>query len=374
MTKAKLLICPYCGDTQPQRERCRACGGLFEPLSRLATHNAMGPWFIRDPARPFQPGCSYDTMVQLVERGRVTQYTIIRGPTTRQFWTIARRVPGVAHLFGVCHECGSKADVHDHQCPACSVVFGASLERNELGLPEIRTLPWTPAPPNGHTKETANVSQREDDAEELKGRISAFATNGQLLGLTPPDGPEFRLPALGLGDPDGNGPPADTESSDPPNADSAPARAGSRGAGPPDALERSLRRRVESQQRTIRALGILAVGLVVAALVLLIEGRIARTESPTAPTPMQSTAAATEADVLSPQQIELAIAKALALAADADDEQWPLEQRIADLESAMETLARVRRAAGAVPPAGLDENIDMLRLQRDRLRLREFFP
>src|SRR5690606_26108798 len=115
---------------------------LFEPLSRQATHNSMGPWFVRDPQRPFQPGCSYETLVRLVQRGKVSRLTIVRGPTTRQFWTIAKRVQGIAHLLGFCHECGASVDPGDHGCHACGVTFGAFLDRNYLGLPEYRPLPW----------------------------------------------------------------------------------------------------------------------------------------------------------------------------------------------------------------------------------------
>ena len=83
MPDTKVIICPYCGETQHAGERCRACGGFFEPLSRQATQNEMGPWYIRDPRRSFQPGCSYETVAKLVERGQVTRYTVIRGPSTR---------------------------------------------------------------------------------------------------------------------------------------------------------------------------------------------------------------------------------------------------------------------------------------------------
>src|SRR5580765_972695 len=142
MTKTKVLICPYCGDTQSAGDRCRSCGGLFEPLSRQASHNAMGPWFIRDENRPFQPGCSYETLIRLIERGQVTKYAIIRSPTTKQFWTVAKRVPGIAHLLGYCHNCDASVDPGDHGCHACGVPFGAYLDRNYLGLPEVRPLPW----------------------------------------------------------------------------------------------------------------------------------------------------------------------------------------------------------------------------------------
>jgi hypothetical protein len=115
---------------------------MFEPLSRQATHNEMGPWYIRSELRPFQPGCSYETLVKLVERGQIDKHTIIRGPTTKQFWTIAKRVPGVAHLLGYCHNCDTAVNVGDHGCHVCGVPFGAYLDRNYLGLPDIKPLPW----------------------------------------------------------------------------------------------------------------------------------------------------------------------------------------------------------------------------------------
>src|SRR5689334_11992361 len=100
MAKTKVVICPYCGDTQGAGDRCKQCGGLFEALSRQATHNAMGPWFVRDETRPFQPGASYETILRLVERKLINKLSIVRGPTTKQFWTVAKRVPGIAHLLG----------------------------------------------------------------------------------------------------------------------------------------------------------------------------------------------------------------------------------------------------------------------------------
>src|SRR5690606_19138933 len=77
----QLVLCPYCGRTQFNTERCEACGGLFEPLSRMATQIAMGPWFIRDKAQPFKPGCSYETLKRMIQRGAIHANTVIRGPT-----------------------------------------------------------------------------------------------------------------------------------------------------------------------------------------------------------------------------------------------------------------------------------------------------
>ena len=64
--------------------------------------NRFGDFIVseRERGRPFRPGCSYETLVTLIERGQITKNTILRGPTTKQFWTVAKRTPGISHLFG----------------------------------------------------------------------------------------------------------------------------------------------------------------------------------------------------------------------------------------------------------------------------------
>jgi len=132
--KPKVVLCPYCGHAQQQDDKCSSCGGLFEPLSRRATQIAMGPWTVRNKTHPFRPGCSYEVLVQMIESGRVGPMTVLRGPTTRQFWSVARNVPGVAHLLGYCHACGAHVAKDDKRCPSCDAVFRAVKQRNEMGL------------------------------------------------------------------------------------------------------------------------------------------------------------------------------------------------------------------------------------------------
>ncbi|MCX5660156.1 MAG: hypothetical protein NTW19_10595 [Planctomycetota bacterium] len=127
-------LCPYCGHQQPTGDRCQQCGGLFEPLSRRATQIAMGPWFIRDAQKPFRPGCSFEVVRKQVDAGRVKADTVIRGPTTQQFWTHARHTPGIAHLLGHCHDCGARVSSSAEKCPECAAVFALPETRNELGL------------------------------------------------------------------------------------------------------------------------------------------------------------------------------------------------------------------------------------------------
>ncbi|MEM8834595.1 MAG: hypothetical protein AAGD00_02130 [Planctomycetota bacterium] len=139
----RAALCAYCGEEQASAafERCHACGGLREPLSRQATQNEMGPWQVRNASRPFQPGCSFDTLTRMVDRGRVTRDSVVRGPTTHQFWTRADRTPGVAVLLGVCHACARSVRPSDATCAHCSVVLAPAHDRDSLGLGERRAMP-----------------------------------------------------------------------------------------------------------------------------------------------------------------------------------------------------------------------------------------
>lgn len=131
----RLILCPYCGNTQSEPEdRCGACGGYFDSLSLKVTQQHMGPWFIRDRHRPFRPGASYEVIKREIEKGRIKATTILRGPTTRQFWSVARNVPGVAHLLGYCHACGAHCKPNDESCSECGEVFFAPKLRDNLGL------------------------------------------------------------------------------------------------------------------------------------------------------------------------------------------------------------------------------------------------
>lgn len=130
----KLTLCPYCGNTQSSTDHCQACGGRFDVLNRKAMQLKMGPWFVRDPAHPFRPGCSYEVLCRQIKLGNVKASTIIRGPSTHQFWTLARNVPGIAHLLGYCHRCGCRCNPSRQACPDCSEPFRPVEDRNELGL------------------------------------------------------------------------------------------------------------------------------------------------------------------------------------------------------------------------------------------------
>jgi len=185
---SEIRVCPYCGRNltgQPESDRCDVCSGLQDPLSRQATGNAMGPWFVRDEKYPFRPGCNYETLRRLISRGKVTSDSIIRGPTTGQFWELAGRVPSVSHLFGLCYQCSGSVAKQDQRCPICSASFEPQMDRQWLGLDPMRDV-------NSMASAEANTiainSERELAGlghEHLKQALLASRANNQTGDAVP---------------------------------------------------------------------------------------------------------------------------------------------------------------------------------------------
>ena len=115
-------------------EICEYCHGRLDPESREQTRADLGPWFVRSVERPFSPGMRYETLVRQLGLGRIRSTDVIRGPTTSQFWTVARKVPGLSHHFGLCHACQAPATSQDESCSACGVSFRVTLDRDRMGL------------------------------------------------------------------------------------------------------------------------------------------------------------------------------------------------------------------------------------------------
>lgn len=205
-TTAKLVLCPYCGHAQHGGDRCQVCSGLFEPLSRRATQLAMGPWQIRDKHNPFRPGCCYDIVKKMAAAGKIKSTTVMRGPTTRQFWSIARNVPGISHLIGYCHECGFHVSPSDAKCGDCGAVFVEHRQRNQLGLTyknddearlgqqildaEIKGEPIPARAMPGPTKRTrprpAKSGDLLDEVLDLSGDITPGPAPVAKPGMAPP--------------------------------------------------------------------------------------------------------------------------------------------------------------------------------------------
>lgn len=162
--------CPYCGTTAATENtaRCSHCNGLVEPLSLKATQLAMGPWFIRDKRRPFMPGVNTQTLREQVSAGRIKPDTIVRGPTTHQFWMRADHVPGLSRLLGICHSCQAEVSPDDRACGAC---------RSDLTLPEsVDTLGLSYVDPDERAKARDQVNAQRRAAAGNPQRPKPSAT------------------------------------------------------------------------------------------------------------------------------------------------------------------------------------------------------
>lgn len=134
MAKQRILACPLCGETQYEQSVCKQCGGKLDADGLLLAEASFGPWFIRDEDNPFAPGMTYDLLVEKIGDKKLNRFSLVRGPTTRQLWILAKRVPGIAHLLGRCHRCDEHVDPTSLACHMCDVAFGGYRDRDSLGL------------------------------------------------------------------------------------------------------------------------------------------------------------------------------------------------------------------------------------------------
>lgn len=137
-------ICPYCGIRNPITDaapaagvpiRCHECGGVLDDLSMTATQIAMGPWFFRQPNKPYGPGCDISILRKLIGAGRIKPDSAVRGPGSHQLWRKVKHIPGIAHLAGVCYSCGVNVKPDSKFCQDCGTKFVVPTQRNEWGLP-----------------------------------------------------------------------------------------------------------------------------------------------------------------------------------------------------------------------------------------------
>lgn len=177
-TVQRILLCPYCGERQPPVQECRACGGCLDEWSLKATQNDMGCWFVRDSRRPHFVGFSHEAIVGAIRAGEIGMNAIVRGPTTRQFWTIARRVPGLAHFFGRCYACQAPVSDASPRCTQCGGEPPAVFDRNQFGLGPIDRIA---APADAKPDLSAFI----EDSATLLVRVSPV--------VAPPEIPESSL-------------------------------------------------------------------------------------------------------------------------------------------------------------------------------------
>ncbi len=366
-----VMPCPYCGHIQRgAAAQCDSCGGLFEPLSRQATQNAMGAWFIRDDEQPHRPGCSYETLRKLVLRGKVTEETVLRGPTTRQFWSYAKDTPGVAHLMGQCHNCHEKADPDEYMCKSCGAVFVTPSDRQHLGLAPKRLLPG-----------------------QAPSRIVAASTISGLVTPTETKPPEpARTPQIPTEAPSA-GPPASLES-----FTSAPTPAPTADIAPPEPPRAPMTASMKRMRKDVARFKTLAAMMALSNIALLAlvcvfllwpflnglseratESRTQTAQTPAISGPVESTPATPTSESSEPSNTGPAESALEQAKTSRFQRQFDAALELADedsLDAVAKAIQQLREIeAEALPgeaPEGLADEIDRLEERHEELALREF--
>jgi hypothetical protein len=116
-------VCPFCGTLAINADDlCTRCGMQNTPVTRKATIDRMGPWFVLQSRNPAAPGMKFNTLKALAAKGRIRSRSVVRGPTTDQLWTFASQVRGLSRELGICWTCSAEIPKTSVSCPHCAAL------------------------------------------------------------------------------------------------------------------------------------------------------------------------------------------------------------------------------------------------------------
>jgi hypothetical protein len=140
-------VCPFCGVVSLAiEEACPHCKMNVASATRAGTKALIGPWYVLQTKLPSIPGVTFARLLELVRKGRIQPRSVVRGPTTHQFWRFAIQVKGLSREFGLCYDCGAEIASDAETCPACSC--SQSLPTDPHALLETNTPPAAPEQPD----------------------------------------------------------------------------------------------------------------------------------------------------------------------------------------------------------------------------------
>jgi len=116
---------------------------------------------------------NFATLMVLVQKGRVTARSVLRGPTTGQFWKHAAKVKGVAREFGLCWNCGGDISRNGRACPACKRMQepplnpDVLLEPGEMSADDLTEQMWAADAPSSQMGSAPVRSAHSTPVERL---------------------------------------------------------------------------------------------------------------------------------------------------------------------------------------------------------------
>lgn len=87
-----------------------------EMIAKMRQH--AGPWYVLEHVRPF-PGVSLELIIRQIQRGLITETSIIRGPATDYQWRFAVETPGLCRYFLRCWKCHESVTPTAAYCENC---------------------------------------------------------------------------------------------------------------------------------------------------------------------------------------------------------------------------------------------------------------
>jgi hypothetical protein len=195
-------VCPFCG-TQRDADvgPCMQCSLEDTPTTRSATRGKLGPWYVLQSRNPSAPGMNFATLMVLVQKGRVTARSVLRGPTTQQFWRHAAKVKGVSREFGLCWNCGGDVTRTARACPHCKRLQepplnpDVLLENAELCGEELAEAMWADEVP--HSSQMPGTLHGAPRVAASAGSASAPAVSSTATAAASRSAPVERLASRG---------------------------------------------------------------------------------------------------------------------------------------------------------------------------------
>ncbi len=128
--------CVYCGQViERSSDRCPHCLTSFSFAVRQASRETVGDWYYLDPRNPSGRGVTFETLIKMIEKGRLKADSIVRGPTTHHDWTYAGEAPRLAKYLGMCPHCFAEAKPEETFCTSCQLNMNARPAAPRPGIP-----------------------------------------------------------------------------------------------------------------------------------------------------------------------------------------------------------------------------------------------
>ena len=128
--------CVYCGQIiERTSDRCPHCHTSFSLAVRQASREVVGNWYYLDSRNPSGRGVTFETLIKMIEKGRIKPDSIVRGPTTHHDWMYAAEAPRLAKYLGMCPHCFAKAKPEETFCTSCQLNMNARPADPRPGIP-----------------------------------------------------------------------------------------------------------------------------------------------------------------------------------------------------------------------------------------------